>query len=70
MYKLSKQKEIKMDIQSATQVAETMRRLVRRSANFGKSREDILDEIMMIAEDYEGLADRMDQSMARECEVA
>ncbi len=59
-----------MDIQSATQVAETMRRLVRRSANFGKSREDILDELLMIAEDYDNLADRIDNQMSMESEVA
>lgn len=70
MYKLSKQKEIKMDIHVATETAKRMRSLVRRSEMFGKSREDIIEEIMMIAEDYDAIADRLDQSMAQECEVA
>lgn len=59
-----------MDIHVATETAKRMRSLVRRSEMFGKSREDIIQEIMMIAEDYDAMADRIDQEMSMESEVA
>jgi hypothetical protein len=49
-----------MDIHVATETAKRMRSLVRRSEMFGKSREDIIAEIMLIAEDYDAIADRLD----------
>jgi hypothetical protein len=40
--------------------AERLRNLARRSDNFGKNRQDILWEIIAIAEDYEERAERLE----------
>lgn len=58
-----------MDLQAATEIASRMRSLARRADNFGKSRQDILDEIIAIAVDYEKLADRIETQMLEEMGV-
>ena len=58
-----------MDLQAATEIASRMRSLARRADTFGKSREDILDEIIAIAVDYEKLADKIETQMLEEMGV-
>lgn len=58
-----------MDLQAATEIASRMRSLARRADTFGKSRQDILDEIIAIAADYEKLADRIETQMLEEMGV-
>lgn len=58
-----------MDLQAATEIASRMRSLARRADTFGKSRQDILDEIIAIAVDYEKLADRIETQMLEEMGV-
>lgn len=58
-----------MDLQAATEIASRMRSLARRADTFGKSRQDILDEIIAIAVDYEKLADRIETQMLEEIGV-
>jgi hypothetical protein len=43
--------------------AKRLRSLARRADNFGKSRQDILEELIMIAEDYEDQAERIEMQM-------
>ena len=43
--------------------AKRLRNLARRSDNFGKNRQDILWEIIAIAEDYEQKANRIEMEM-------
>ncbi len=58
-----------MDLQAATEIASRMRSLARRADTFGKSRQDILDEIIAIAVDYEKLADKIETQMLEEMGV-
>ena len=59
-----------MDLQAATEIASRMRSLARRADTFGKSRQDILDEIIIaIAADYEKLAVRIETQMLEEMGV-
>jgi hypothetical protein len=46
--------------------AKRLRGLARRSDNFGKDRQDILEEIIMMAEHYEALAERIEMRMVME----
>jgi hypothetical protein len=46
--------------------AKRLRGLARRSNNFGKTREELLEEIIMIAEDYEARAERLEKQMEME----
>lgn len=43
--------------------AKRLRSLARRSDNFGKDRQDILEEIIMMAEHYETWAERIEMQM-------
>lgn len=54
------------DVQSAMQVSEMFQSLVRRAEMFGKSREDILEELMHFATDYAKLAERIEKLMEQE----
>lgn len=52
-----------MSINDIESLAMRLRSLVRRADTFGKSRNDILWEIVDIASDLEKQADRMDRDM-------
>jgi hypothetical protein len=47
-------------------IAERLRSLSRRADNFGKTREELIEEILMIAEDYEARAERLEKQMEME----
>lgn len=55
-----------MKVNEAIGIAERLESLYRRSFNFGKDREAILEEIFDIADDYRKLADRIDSEMYQE----
>lgn len=55
-----------MDVNDAVQIAERLESLARRIYSFSKSREDIVDELDMIAVDYRRLANRIDELMYAE----
>lgn len=48
--------------------AKRLRGLARRSDNFGKTRQDILEEIISMAEDYEAVAERIEMQMIVEAQ--
>jgi hypothetical protein len=50
-------------------IAERLRSLSRRADNFGKSRQELLEEIIMIAEDYEGRAERLEMAQIIEAQA-
>ena len=50
-------------------IAERMRSLSRRANNFGKTREELLEEIIMIAEDYEDRVERLEREYELEYEM-
>ena len=52
-----------MDIQTAYEFSKAMRNLARRADSFGKDRQSILEEIIAIAENYEGVAERIEMDM-------
>jgi hypothetical protein len=56
-----------MNVFELNQVAERLEGLIRRADTFGKSRETILEEIRMIADDYQGQADRLDKQIQDSC---
>jgi hypothetical protein len=58
-----------MDIQSALATAKRLEGIVRRSRTFGYSVEDLREEILLMAEDLNKYADRLDQAMAQEEEL-
>ena len=51
-------------------IAERLRSLSRRADNFGKSRQELLEEIIMIAEDYEDRAERLEMAQIIEAQAA
>lgn len=51
------------DIQAALEIVNRLESIQRRAKNFGNSREDLLDEIAFMAEDYSKLAERIERSM-------
>lgn len=53
-------------IQDAEAVKQRLESLIRRSKNYGKSREDILMELQFLVEDAQTSIDEMDRRMARE----
>ena len=55
-----------MDIQAALSIATRMDRLVRVADRFDYSREDLLDALGMIAEDYRRLAAYTEKQMEQE----
>jgi hypothetical protein len=52
-----------MDIQTAYEFAKKLRSLARRADNFGHDRQSILEELIFLAENYEGVAERMEMDM-------
>lgn len=54
------------DVQSAMQVSKMCQSLVRRAEMFGKSREEILEELLHVAMDYAKLAERIEKQMEQE----
>ncbi len=50
-------------------IAERLRSLSRRADNFGKSRQELLEEIIMIAEDYEDCAERLEMAQIIEAQA-
>jgi len=57
---------VMMDIQAALSIATRMDRLVRVADRFDYSREDLLDALGMIAEDYRRLAAYTEKQMEQE----
>lgn len=55
-----------MKVNEAIALAERLESLFRRSHNFGKDRETILEEIWDMADDMRKWADRIDNEMAAE----
>lgn len=53
-------------IQDAETVKQRLESLIRRSKNYGKSREDILMELQFLVEDAQKSINEMDRRMARE----
>lgn len=53
-------------IQDAETVKNRLESLIRRSKNYGKSREDILMELQFLVEDAQTSIDEMDRRMAKE----
>lgn len=54
------------DIQSATEVAKRLAGIARRADTFGHSRERVIEEIMYMAEDFQKLAERIEDLMFNE----
>ena len=50
-------------------IAERLRSLSRRADNFGKPREELIEEIIMIAEDYEDRVERLEREYELEYEM-
>lgn len=50
-------------------IAERLRSLSRRADNFGKSRQELLEEIIMIAEDYEDQVERLEIAQILEAQA-
>lgn len=50
--------------------AKRLRSLARRSDTFGKDRETILEEIIMMAEHYETWAERIEMAQIIEAQIA
>ena len=48
--------------------AKRLRSLARRSDNFGKNRQAILEEIIMMAEEYEAQAERIEMTQILEAQ--
>jgi hypothetical protein len=53
-------------IQDAETVKQRLEGLIRRSKNYGKSREDILMELQFLVEDAQKSIDEMDRRLAKE----
>ena len=53
-------------IQDAETVKNRLESLIRRSKNYGKSREDILMELQFLVEDAQKSIDEIDRRMAKE----
>lgn len=45
------------------ELAKKLRNLLRRADNFGYDRQRLAEEILFIAENYEGVAERMEMDM-------
>jgi len=55
-----------MSIMDLIDLAERLESLSRRAETFGKSKDDLLEELNYIASDLRSQADRIDQDMAAE----
>ena len=52
-----------MTVNEANDIAERIESLIRRAEMFGKSKNDILEELFCMAIDYRAQADRIDAAM-------
>jgi len=52
-----------MDIHAATEFATQLRNLVRRADRFGYDRSRLVEELLFIAENYDGVAERVEREM-------
>lgn len=52
-------------IQDAATVKKALQGLIRRADTFGKSREDILEELSLLVEDADKSIDEMDRQLAK-----
>lgn len=52
-----------MNVNEATAIASRIESLIRRADMFGKSRGDILEELLDMANDMRAYADRLDKQM-------
>jgi hypothetical protein len=57
-----------MNINDLIDLAERLESLSRRAETFGKTKEDLLEELGYIATDLRSQADRIDQDMAAQAE--
>ena len=55
-----------MTVNEATAIASRIESLVRRTSTFGKSLEDVIDELKDFSKDLRDYADRLDTEMAHE----
>jgi hypothetical protein len=55
-----------MNINEYLDIAKRIESLVRRSDTFGKDKEDILEELLFIANDLRSQANRMDEQFEKE----
>jgi hypothetical protein len=51
------------DIQAALEVAKKFRGIARRAESFGHDRERLIEELIFAAENYESLAQRIENEM-------
>lgn len=59
-----------MHVHAAREIARKMRGLARRANNFGYSREQILEEVVNIAENYEEVAERIEMDLIEKIQQA
>jgi hypothetical protein len=52
-----------MNVQSAIDMAVRLEGLIRRARTFGKSRDEVLEEILFVVEDLRNYADRLDAEL-------
>ena len=55
-----------MNINEYLDIAKRIESLVRRSDTFGKDKDDILEELLFIADDLRSQANRMDEQFEKE----
>ena len=59
-----------MNVNEAVALAARIESLIRRTETFGKSKNDLLDELLDMANDLRGYADRLDTAMYNELGAA
>jgi hypothetical protein len=52
-----------MNVNEAVSLAARIESLIRRADTFGKSREDLLEELSYVARDLRDYADRLDEAL-------
>ena len=52
-----------MNVQSAMSMADRLEGVIRRARTFGKSRDEVLEDILFIVEDLRNYADRLDADL-------
>lgn len=57
-----------MTVNEATALAARIESLIRRTSTFGKTLEDVIDELKYMSMDLRDYADRLDEEMAAELE--
>jgi len=58
--------EIQMNVNEAVALANRIESLIRRTETFGKSKSDLLEELVDMANDLRDYADRIDEAMYNE----